>query len=661
MSTALSDLAERLVSGGHHQVAAQQKVGLAGGNAHSLDVVLIAADPHMADHRAKLLCQAGLVHGGAALAFNVRRHRHQRGDGQHAGATNACHHGIPRFVQIGQHRLRQRIEQGIHIAGSAIGFAQLAADHGHKAGAKTVGAAVVLVAGALVDLALAPQFGLLGNDRQTVGLDTAVTASFTHCIVDEQALGGIFQSAFFAPAALLRGAGLHKNDDRSTVVFAQLALQGIHLVAVVQAVAGDAAELAAPGLRMIADQSDPVDALRRHLLDQVGDRQGAVKRLAPGHRHRIVVEDFVGNAHPGGNRGANRQQPGVEVGAVTQVLEYVFGGGKWRLANPGRTLATHLGEGVGLAVRHPGGHVVAADPAKGVTAFRHLGGGVVGAAGTEMRHPLDGLARLGQGDFLLLDPANATFHGLGLVEAPDAAGNRQRYHGRGQLGEIGQQVTTVFVELAKHARARCHRVVVELTGKLVLDDGALLLHHQDFLQPLGKIVGGARLQRPGHAHLVDAQANLRGHGVVDAHVLQRLHHVQIGLAGGDDAKARIGAIHDDAVEAVHPGKLPRRIDLVFVEPQFLLQRLVWPAPVHPIERQLKLLGNHDLNAVGINVRGDRGIHVLGDGLQRHPATAVARQLPAEDTQIQHFLHVAGAQHRHRGADKHVLGLVRQGG
>ena len=45
----------------------------------------------------------------------------------------------------------------------------------------------------------------------------------------------------------------------------------------------------------------------------------------------------------------------------------------------------------------------------------------------------------------------------------------------------------------------------------------------------------------------------------------------------------------------------------------------------------------------------------------HPAPAVTRQLPAEHPQIQHFLHIGRAEHRHRGADKHVLGLVRQRG
>jgi len=56
----------------------------------------------------------------------------------------------------------------------------------------------------------------------------------------------------------------------------------------------------------------------------------------------------------------------------------------------------------------------------------------------------------------------------------------------------------------------------------------------------------------------------------------------------------------------------------------------------------------------------RGVDVLGDGLQRHPATAVARQLPADDAVVEDFLDVGRVEHRNRRGDEGVLALVRDG-
>jgi hypothetical protein len=58
----------------------------------------------------------------------------------------------------------------------------------------------------------------------------------------------------------------------------------------------------------------------------------------------------------------DRERAGVEVGAVAEVLEDVLVVRERHLPDPGRALAAHLGEGVGVAV-HPRDHVVAADAA----------------------------------------------------------------------------------------------------------------------------------------------------------------------------------------------------------------------------------------------------------------------------------------------------------
>jgi len=42
------------------------------------------------------------------------------------------------------------------------------------------------------------------------------------------------------------------------------------------------------------------------------DAELAVDGLAAGHRHRVVVEDLVGDVDAGGDRGADRQDAGME-------------------------------------------------------------------------------------------------------------------------------------------------------------------------------------------------------------------------------------------------------------------------------------------------------------------------------------------------------------
>ena len=99
----------------------------------------------------------------------------------------------------------------------------------------------------------------------------------------------------------------------------------------------------------------------------------------------------------------------------------------------------------------------------------------------------------------------------------------------------------------------------------------------------------------GHdiADLVEADADLGGMRLVDAEIVERLAHVEIGFAGGDDAEARLRAVDDDAVEPVGAGKGECRVELVFVQPVFLVERLVGPADVEPARRHLEILGQHD--------------------------------------------------------------------
>ncbi|MDT4815802.1 hypothetical protein FQZ97_488390 [compost metagenome] len=189
----------------------------------------------------------------------------------------------------------------------------------------------------------------------------------------------VHQLAALAATALLGGAGLVVDQHRHALELAQFALHGIQLTTVVEADDGRESGAARVLLRLVGDQRDALHAFGEDLLAELVDAQFAVDGLPAGHGHGVVVEDLVGDVDPGGDGGAQGQLAGVEVGAVTEVLEDVRRIGEGRLADPGRALPAHLGEGVGVAV-HPLGHVVAADATLGAAAFGQLGGAVVRAA-----------------------------------------------------------------------------------------------------------------------------------------------------------------------------------------------------------------------------------------------------------------------------------------
>ena len=96
----------------------------------------------------------------------------------------------------------------------------------------------------------------------------------------------------------------------------------------------------------------------------------------------------------------------------------------------------------------------------------------------------------------------------------------------------------LVVELADDARAHVVAPVVELFLQLVFEDLALLLDDQDFLEALGELRARLRLERPGMPTLNRRMPMSRGRRFVDAEVVERLAHVEVGLAGGDDAEAR---------------------------------------------------------------------------------------------------------------------------
>ncbi len=116
-----ADLRQRPVVVDDDHVATEHEVGLAGGDAHGVDIGRRLRDAQMAGHGAALLRQTGLVEHGRALAFQMRGHADQRADRDDAGAADAGDEDVPRLREVGRElRLRQSGE--IHFSSPGLRF-----------------------------------------------------------------------------------------------------------------------------------------------------------------------------------------------------------------------------------------------------------------------------------------------------------------------------------------------------------------------------------------------------------------------------------------------------------------------------------------------------------------------------------------------------------
>ena len=91
--------------------------------------------------------------------------------------------------------------------------------------------------------------------------------------------------------------------------------------------------------------------------------------------------------------------------------------------------------------------------------------------------------------------------------------------------------------------------------------------------------------RPDAADLEQAQAEIVALDLVDAELVERLAHVEIGLAGRDDADLRIAAAGgDDLVELVGAHEGEHGVALVIVQARFLAEEGVDQPDVEPARR-----------------------------------------------------------------------------
>ncbi len=421
--------------------------------------------------------------------------------------------------------------------------------------------------------------------------------------------------------------------------------------------------------RLVAHDDDPGDTLGGDLLRDVGGGERPVEGLASGHCDRVVVEDLVGDVDAGRDRGADREDPAVIVRAVAQVREDVLLGRERRLADPRHALAAHVRVGARAAV-HPDRHHVAADAGRRATALGHLGRRVVRAAGAEPRLPLERDPRLLERGLLGIDPVDARLQFLRLPRMQpqplDPLRDHARDHRRRQLGERRQEPIAVradplalLVELADDARADVVAPVVELLLQLVLDDLALLLDDEDLLEAFRELADALRLERPGHRDLVDADADLGRVRFADAEVVERLADVEVALAAGDDAEARLRRVDDDPVQPVDAAVVERGVDLVVLHPRLGREERIGPPDRHAVRRQGEVGRHDDRRALRVDVDGRGALDRVGDALEADPAARVAAHRPAVEAEVEDLLHRRGIEHGKHRRREHVVGLVRQ--
>ena len=170
------------------------------------------------------------------LAFDMRGHAEHAADGDDAGATDAGDHDVVGAVDRRQLGLGQRRQ--IVIGRDADALFQLGAVHGDEGRAETFHAGEVLVAGGLVDGALAAELGFQRLHRDAVRLHAAVAAAFADQFVDDDTLVRIGKLCPLAAAALFGRTGLIVDQDRDAGDFAPARAAPRQVVAMVDGQAG---------------------------------------------------------------------------------------------------------------------------------------------------------------------------------------------------------------------------------------------------------------------------------------------------------------------------------------------------------------------------------------------------------------------------------------
>ena len=197
-------------------------------------------------------------------------------------------------------------------------------------------------------------------------MHTTITTPFTDQLIDHDTHSGIDHGAALATTTFFSGTGLVINDDRTTLDLPKLTLNGIQFIAVVNCHSfGKCNPVVFFGF--VGDHLNFDGTFSTHALCNLNYRVtfcAFTHTLSTSHGNRIVVQNFVGDVDPGSDALTNGQNAAVKISAITDIGENMFFIAEMLLANPGRSLAAHLGKAHGAAI-HPQAHEMTANARHG--------------------------------------------------------------------------------------------------------------------------------------------------------------------------------------------------------------------------------------------------------------------------------------------------------
>ena len=162
--------------------------------------------------------------------------------------------------------------------------------------------------------------------------------------------------------------------------FAQLTLNCVHISAIMQRNVRGQTSGVIVATQILGHERDTLNTFGRHLLRDLSYRDRAIDCLPAGHRDGVVIKNFVGDIHLGGNGGAYSQIARMKIRAIAKILKHMRHLGESSLTDPRCTFATHLrGELVEFGINRRSHHMTA-NAGQRETAFGHFGGGVVRTA-----------------------------------------------------------------------------------------------------------------------------------------------------------------------------------------------------------------------------------------------------------------------------------------
>src|SRR5262249_26377545 len=197
----------------------------------------------------------------------------------------------------------------------------------------------------------------------------------------------------------------------------------------------------------------------------------------------------------------------------------------------------------------------------------------------EIRNAYRDVLRLGQNALRVLQSRNAR-RDLLVATYPlqDAIADADRDLVGIERALDREQPVALLVLLADADRL-IHRAV-ELLAHLHFDEGALLLDHDDELETIGELLEVLLADRPGTSDFVEPNAEIVALDFVDAELIERLAHVEIALAYGDDADFRSSPAGGDVfVELVGAHEGEHGVAFVVVQPRLLPEDRVAQADV----------------------------------------------------------------------------------